>query len=233
MNREEKVKVLIVDDHQMSALGTKAMLMPDDTIEVVATAKDGYEAIDILGNHKVDVVLLDILMPKIDGFETLTLMKEKFPEVKVIMLTISEEKETIAKVINLKADGFVFKDVMQDELIKAVHKVFDGDYHYNVRVFDIILHDIINNTGVSKSSKKEPDLPRDINFNPDEIKEKLTSREFEILTMIGKGMSTKEISETLDISKFTVSTYRKNLYTKLKIDSLGKLIDIARSLINN
>lgn len=233
MNREEKVKVLIVDDHQMSALGTKAMLMPDDTIEVVATAKDGYEAIDMLGNFKVDVVLLDILMPKIDGFDTLTLMKEKFPEVKVIMLTISEEKETIAKVINLKADGFVFKDVMQDELIKAVHKVFDGDYHYNVRVFDIILHDIINNTGVSKSSKKETDLPKDVNFNPDEIKEKLTSREFEILTMIGKGMSTKEISETLDISKFTVSTYRKNLYTKLKIDSLGKLIDIARSLINN
>ncbi len=234
MESTQKINVLIVDDHQMSSLGTKAMLMPDESIVVAGIARNGLEALDMLATRPVDIVLLDVLMPGMDGFETLAVIKKKFPRVKVIMLTAAENKETIARVVSMKAEGFVFKDVMDEELIKAVHKVFNGDYHYNMRVFDVILSDMSNTaTPARKSGTDVPDGEKAPGREVDvkSVIERLTHRELEVLKMIGRGMATKDIAEELNISKFTVSTYRKNLYSKLEIESLSALLAIAKKLI--
>ncbi|MDP2364488.1 MAG: response regulator transcription factor [Ignavibacteria bacterium] len=221
------IRILIVDDHLISGLGTKALLMSADDMEVVEIARSSEEALNLLLEHEVDVVLLDLYMPEVDGFETLTKLKQLFPKLKIVILTISEEKEKIIKAISLNADGYIFKDTSQDELFRAIRKVFRGSRSFNSRAFDLIFDDLREYINVSDN--KEESSQYHLDFNT--ISKLVTPRELLILKMIGNRMSSKEISSQFGISIYTVNTYRKNLYSKLKVKNLSELVAAAKIVL--
>jgi DNA-binding NarL/FixJ family response regulator len=231
-----KIKVLIVDDHQMSALGAQAMIKQDDAIEVVGIVNSGEEAIKFIIEKKPDILLLDVLMPNMDGFDTLKKIKNNNLDVKVVLLTISEDKETIYKSLAYKADGFLLKNVEKDEIVNTIKKVYNDDHYFSLSTFEIIFDDIVALAeNMCYSLYKEINFQKDKSrisngFNKENIREKLTQREYEILSEIGEGLSTKEIAERFNLSLYTVSTYRKNLHYKLGINNLKELLEIARMM---
>lgn len=231
------IKVLIVDDHQLSALGVKAALSYDKKVNVIGIAGGGLEALKTLNKIKADVVLLDILMPVMDGLQTLQEIRVKFPKTKVILLSMSEDKDIITKAFALKAEGYIFKDVIKEDLLKAVNRVYRGEYHYSSRVFDIMLSDIIDAANPKESRGPDPfitnsDVIPKVNEKYEEVKARLTVREFEIFRMVGSGYSTSEIAKELNLSVYTVSSYRKNIYTKLNLHSLKALMKFASELMD-
>ncbi len=221
------IKILIVDDHLISGLGTKALLMSAEDMEVIEIARSAGEALNLVLDHEVDLVLLDLYMPEVDGFEALSKLKQLFPGLKIIILTISEEKEKIIKAISLNADGYIFKDTSQDELFKAIRKVYRGGRSFNGRAFDLIFDDL--RECIKAVNKNEEGSWDHLDYNT--ISKLVTARELLILKMIGSHMSSKEISVQFGISIYTVNTYRKNIYSKLKIKSTKELISAAKIVL--
>lgn len=220
---------MIVDDHLISGLGTKALLMSYPDINIVEIARSADEAKNYLQSNEVDVVLLDLYMPQVDGFEVLKMLKLTYSRIKVIILTSSEEKENILKAIKLDADGYIFKDTSQEELSNGIRKVFSGKPAFNGRTFEMIFEDI------KMSLKKRVVTHEIINNRLDEqrIKSLITQRELDVLLMLGNKKSTSEVAEELGISKYTVNTYRKNLNSKLNVHNVKELLVIAKAMRNN
>lgn len=241
-------KLLIIDDFQLSALGTKALLAGHSMNFEIFTAFSVDEGISVLEQIPIDVVLCDIFMPEKDGFELLDHIKKDFPKVKLMFLSISEDKEVIYKALAYGADGYQFKDVSKDELINSLGILISGKKYYNPRIIDVLYNDLSiyaanvlsNNPNLSsdnilnlynnkrQSSRRElspSKLP-----NIEEVKKLLTTREIEILELVGEDVPTKEIAERLNISSFTVSTHRKNMYTKLGLETLTQMKSLAREL---
>lgn len=224
MGNPERITVLLVDDHMISVLGTKALLKSSKEIVVVDVATNLNEVFEILNKTKVDIVLLDLYMPEHNGFEILKMIKMMDDEMKVVILTISEEKDKILKAIALNADGYVFKDTSGKDLSLVLKRVFEGKKGYDGRVFDYIYDDL----QVMINNKKMESSVRDL----DDIKETLTPRELEIMKLMADRKSSQEISDEIGISKYTVSTHRRNLYTKLKISSLTEMTLLAQKLLS-
>jgi len=227
----DKIKVLIVDDHQMSAFGVQAMLAHDQAINVAGIVFSGQEALNFLKKNIVDVVLLDVIMPEMDGCETLRRIKTEYPRVKVIMLTISDEKQTIIKALAFKANGFIFKDILKEEMAIAIKRVKDNKWTFSERIFEIILNEIMEyaEKEYAKMSNDNPKLHKPARvLSLAEIQSRLTKREFEMFCLVGKGYKTAEIAEEIKISKFTINSYRKNLYTKLNIHEQRELVKLAK-----
>ena len=231
----DKINVLIVDDHLISSLGIKSMLAHDDSINVIGYCNCGVDALEFVKNNQVDVVLLDIIMAEMDGFEVLQNMRAFNPGQKVIMLTISDDKETIIRALSMKVNGFMLKDVLSTELIESVKEVNRGQYYYCQKIHSIIINEIFEMAEQKiKSSHTKNGIGRGAkshslnDLNATNIKSKLTQREYDILCLIGKGLSTKEISEKFSLSVFTVNAYRKNLYTKLGIKNLKNLVKLSQ-----
>jgi DNA-binding NarL/FixJ family response regulator len=239
----EFIKVVIIDDYQLSALGAQALVQQDANIKVIGIFNNGKDALQFVKNNKPDVVLLDIMMPEPDGFEVLHELRLIYDDIKVIMLTISDSKVSIIKSFALKANGFIFKDVTKDEIINAIKKVNNNEFAYSSRIFDIIIDDLIDIFGNQKIHLEYHDQLKSnqIIFKKDylstpEIQSLLTQREYEIFRMIGDGMSSKDLSEQLNLSKFTVNAYRKNILAKLRIKNIKSLfhkLEIERNQLKS
>ena len=228
-----KIRVMIVDDHQMSAYGTKAMLMNAQSIHISSIANSGQEALNFLETEIIDVILLDIYMPEMNGFEVLHKVKEKYPKTKVLMLTISDEKSTILKCLAGDADGLIFKDINQLDLAKAIERTYNGNHAFSNAVFEKII-DLIK--GFARNELTKTDDDDEIEYTNkqmdyDSIKASLTEREFEVLKFVGMRLTSAEIARTLNISKFTVNTYRKNLYSKLGTEDHAGILAAAKLIL--
>lgn len=226
---EKKVRVLIIDDYQISGHGSKALLSGVGDIEVTGVFSSASKAMDFLRNNRTNVILLDLLMPEISGLDLLKKIKQINPEIKVIMLTISDEREHILKALAYSADGFLLKDSGRKDLIEAIRKVTNNRFACSPKIMDIIIKDMriyarkILNTAPQELPEKNQPETRDLHTI-------LTKREIEILELIGRGLSTKEIAVKFDKSPYTISTHRKNIYAKLGISELSQLTQIAREL---
>ena len=197
-----RTRVMIVDDHPMVAEGIEAILETYDDIAVVGRYTNGQEALEAVGPKMPHVVLMDLNMPGIDGLSATELILEKFPHVRVLILSMHDSPEYIGTALSPGARGYVLKDVPTEEIKDAITAVMAGE------------------TYLCTGAKAARSATRDGT-------EALTSREQTILLQLAQGKSNKEVAYALDISVRTVETHRKNIKRKLGISSTAGLTRYA------
>ena len=207
------IHILIVDDHQIIVDGLKMLLDNETNIVVEGTANNGREALTFLENSFVDVVLMDIEMPVLNGFDATAIITKKHPEIKVIALTTYDEKSIINEMLNAGAKGYLLKNITREILVEAINVVVEGKQYLGS---DILLA-LAKKTNLSKKTE----LAQALNFSL------LTNREVEVLKNIANGLTNKEIAGKLFISYKTVDTHRANIMSKLDIHSVVGLVKYA------
>lgn len=207
----EKIRIVLVDDHPLVLEGIIARLEDEPSLDVVGSANDGAQALTLIDEVQPDVVLMDISMPVMNGFEATERLRAEQPNVRVLILSMHESREYILKLIQCGAAGYVLKDVSSNELITAIKTVYSGATYFSA--------------GASQSLFSQAD------FQPSgqasESREVLTSREQEVLRLLAQGASNKAMARQLDISVRTVETHRQNIKTKLDIQTAAGLTRYA------
>ncbi|MCF6462562.1 response regulator transcription factor [Clostridium sp. Cult1] len=196
------IKVLIVDDQALIREGLNMMLNLYGEIKIVGEAINGQEAIEVIEEKEVDVILMDIRMPLMDGVEATRIVKEKYPHIKIIILTTFNEDEYIFQGLNNGADGYILKDVSSKELVNSIKSVYKGD---------ILFHGEVAKTIAGAMQDKK------LIQNKKNILEELTPREMEITKLVGQGKSNKEISKILYITEGTVKNHITRILSKLDL----------------
>lgn len=205
---QKKIKVLIADDHRILLDGLVTMLQDSPNIEVVSTAANGEEVLLKLPSYYVDVLLMDIQMPVLDGYETAKIVKEKFPDTRILILSMHSERVFIEKLYSTGISGYLLKSAGKDEIISAIEKVANGEKYYSAEVTTAILNRESNKLATITSSE-------------------LTRREREILQLISSGLSNPAIAEKLFLSTDTIKTHRKNIMRKLDVNNTAQLVKYA------
>lgn len=205
-----EIKVLVTDDHQIIVDGLKSLLNNSTDFKVIGEANNGREALKIIENVEVDVVLMDIDMPVMNGIETLKEIRRRRLEVKVIILSMHHEAGMIKSLIDLGAMGYLLKSSPQEELAAAIRKVATGQQYFSTQVTLSLLN-----------------KPQNSNNAESESAGLLTERETEIIKLIAEGFSNKEIGAKLFISHRTVDTHRTNLMKKIQVENIAGLISYA------
>lgn len=191
------MKVLLVDDDTLIRDGLKIILETEDDFQVVATASNGQEALELCKEHLPDVVVMDIRMPIMDGVLGTKLIKEQFKNVKVVMLTTFKDDEYIREAIKNGAEGYILKNQSAESIIESLRMIYKGNMVLEKDVAKSI-------SNILKEERVRPKLNHD-----------LSERELEILSFIGEGMSNKEISSKLYLTEGTVRNYVTKLLEKL------------------
>lgn len=207
----QRIKVLIADDHTIVRSGVRLLLDGETDIEVVGEALDGAEAVDMVATLRPDVVLMDIAMPGVDGMEATRYIKEEWPEVNVLVLTMHRRDEYFFEMLQAGASGYILKGAETNELIHAVRVVARGEVFLYPTMSRKLVRDY---------------LERQVEENAPSSS--LSPREEQILKLLAEGYSSKEIAEQLVISPSTVYTHRSKLMEKLGLNSRHELIQYAR-----
>ena len=202
------LRLVIADDHGLFRLGLRKILEEMSDIEIVGEAEDGLELINLLNNLTPDMILLDISMPNLRGIEAISKIKTDHPGVKVLVVTMHNDKELLFKAITAGADGYFLKKEVGKELFSAIQKVRSGKVYVS--------------PALSDESSGDWDRMRE-GFQ----KSLLTIREKEILNLVGQGKSNKEIAGLLFISVHTVERHRANIMQKLNLRGTADLIKYA------
>ncbi|MBU5425824.1 response regulator transcription factor [Tissierella pigra] len=198
------IRVLIVDDQSLIREGLRMMLGIYDNIFVVDEAINGKEAIEALKYKEVDLILMDIRMPIMNGVEATKIIKENYPDIKILILTTFNEDEYIFEGLKNGADGYLLKDISSQELVGSIETVYKGNVLLQPDVAKRILGSIGNNRTIQN------------NRNEDIFKD-LTKKEYEISLLIGEGKSNKEIAKTLYIAEGTVKNHITKILDKLDL----------------
>lgn len=202
-----KLQILIVDDHQILLDGIEAMLHGVGDFKVIGKCSDGNTALDFLNENQVDVLLTDLYMPKMTGMELTQKVKKRFPNVKVLALSVSYDVSIVHDLIDAGISGFIIKTIGRDELIEAIKTIAQGNIYFSREVSNEILRSLSNRT--------------------EEEVYHLTEREIEIVKLIAQEFSNAEIANKLCISERTVETHRKNIYRKTNTKTIVGLIKYA------
>jgi DNA-binding NarL/FixJ family response regulator len=205
-----KRKVILADDHQFLLEGILTILKDEVSIEVVATAQNGFELLDAVARHHPDLVILDLNMPGYDGLECLKKIKAGFPQVKVLVLSNYSQPELVDEVKQNKADGYLVKNSTAAFLKESINGILSGGNYFPD----------------SRALKTVPD--NSYFFDEFLKKYQITKREAEIIRMICRGMTTKEIATTLFLSELTINTHRRNILRKLEIRNVAGLVNFAK-----
>ncbi|NLV76448.1 MAG: response regulator transcription factor [Tissierellia bacterium] len=196
------IKVLIVDDQALIREGLNMMLSLYEELKVVGEATNGKEAVDLVEEKEIDVVLMDIRMPIMDGVEATRVIKERHPYIKILILTTFNEDEYIFQGLNNGADGYVLKDVSSKELVNSIKSIYKGNMLFHGEVAKTIAGAVKGNVNI----QREEDI-----FN------ELTPREMEIARLIGEGKNNKEISKILYITEGTVKNHVTKILDKMDL----------------
>lgn len=205
-----KTKIILADDHQYLLEGIRVILQEMPSVEIVATAQNGFELMDAVAQQQPSLVLLDLNMPGYDGLQCIQKIKTNYPAVKVLVLTNYNQPELVEEVKRMQADGYLVKNSSATQLKDAIATIVAGKKHFPAAVELIPLAD-------------------DSFFFDDFLKKyQLTKREVEIIRMICKEMTTKEIAVQLYLSELTINTHRRNILRKLEVKSVAGLMNFAR-----
>jgi two-component system nitrate/nitrite response regulator NarL len=203
------IKVLLADDHGIIIDGLKSILKNEKDIQVVATAENGQEAVAYIEKNAVDVAVLDINMPVMTGVEATRLIRANH-QTKVLILSMYDTYEFIDELIDAGCQGYILKNRGQEELVKAIRRVYSGQPYYGKKIQDKILEERLN-------PKREKNI----------VPVNLTKREKEVLKLIALEFTSPEIAEKLFITEATVNTHRRNLISKLGVRSSMGLVRYA------
>ena len=204
-------KIILADDHTLFRNGLKFLINSKENFKVEAEVSNGEELLEVLQRETFDIVLLDISMPKIDGFEAAARIKVLYPQLAIITLSMFGEDEYYFKMVNLGVKGFLLKNSNFDEVYNALITVSSGGTYFSQE----LLQNLVNNFQVSTT-------PLEV-----ESDDALSEREKEVLILICKGMSNKEIGNVLFISKRTVDKHRANILDKTNCKNTANLVVYA------
>jgi NarL family two-component system response regulator LiaR len=195
----KKIRVLIAEDHAIVRDGLAAILSFQSDIEIVGQAQNGEEAMELLEKTSPDVILLDLVMPRRDGLSIIPLIKERMPNVHILVLTSFADTERIYQAIKSGADGYMLKDATHTQLLQAIRDVAEG----MATLYPTIAMRVI----------KEINEPTELGYSP----EPLTPRELETLRLIASGLSNQEIAQKLVVQERTVAKYVSSILNKLHL----------------
>ncbi len=198
--KDKAIRVLIADDHDLIRQGLRRILSFEEEMEIVAEAENGQEVLALLNLHELDVILLDCNMPIMNGIEVLESVRKQGDKIKVIMLTVENDRKIIYTAINIGADGYMLKDSAGTEIVNAIRTVYNGEKYIDESLVSILFSDI------KAKTKKEPNLL-----------DLLSRREIEVLIKISKGLSNKLIGQQLYLSEKTIKNYASNLFRKINV----------------
>nr|WP_275983549.1 response regulator transcription factor [Paenibacillus hamazuiensis] len=210
------MRIVIAEDHPLFRSGVRNLLRTTDDLEVVGEASSGEEAVALVERLQPDLVLMDIRMPGMNGIEATRLIKEKYPAIEVLILTMFRDDQSVFTAMRVGAKGYILKDSDEDELLKSIRMVGSGGAVFSADIAGRMMHYF------SQSRTVPADNPT---FS------ELTKRELEILERIAKGDSNAEIAARLQISNKTVANYVSNILNKLQVsdrNAVKRLVQKAR-----
>jgi len=205
MSQPKTIKVLICDDHPLVLEGICAVLETYAHIEVVGAVNSARAALALAETHQPDVVMMDINMPDLSGLDAVELFRERFPQARLLMLSMHDSREYISTAVMYGASGYILKDVSTSEIIAAIETVAANGTYFSSGVADALLRN---------GPKQGTPMP-------------LTTREQSVLLLVARGKSNKDVAAHLDISVRTVETHRKNIKKKLGIATTAGLTRYA------
>ena len=209
----EKIRVLVVDDHTIVREGVRLLLEAQADIEVIGEAADGQEALKLIRQFRPDLVVMDIQMPNLNGLEATRVVKQEFPEIHILALTMYESDDYFFQVLNAGASGYVLKKAASADLLTAIRAVHSGDVFLYPSVARRLVSDYL---GRVKSGEEKSSY------------DGLTVREREVLKLIAEGHTNQVIADKLVISPSTVQTHRTRIMQRLNLHNRAELIQYAR-----
>lgn len=215
-------KIVIIDDHQLFREGVKRILEFEPTFEVVAEGEDGSDAITLVEQHEPDVIIMDINMPHMNGVEATAELIQKFPESKVIILSIHDDENYVTHALKTGATGYLLKEMDADALVEAVKVVADGGSYLHPRV----THNLVKEYRRLSAEEDNPDkyIPQVEIRRPYHL---LTRRECEVLQLLADGKSNRGIGEALFISEKTVKNHVSNILQKMNVNDRTQAVIVA------
>lgn len=212
-----KIRLLLVDDHPIVLDGLRANLSKIPWIDILGVASNGNEAVNLAIELKPDVVLMDLSLPELNGFEATRLIREQLPKTRVLILTMHESEEYVRQVVGSGAHGYLLKNAAPATLLQAIQSVAADQAFFSPQVSSVLFKEI-SRTMVNRPRSTEPEL---------------SGRETEVVAMIAEEMANKEIAKELGVSVRTVETYRERIFKKLGVRTVAGLVKyaIARGLV--
>jgi len=201
------IRIVTIDDHAVVRRGLKQIIEEEPDMKVVGEAGNGRDAISVIRQTVSDIVILDISLPGISGIEILSRLRHEHPETPVLIMSMHEEEQYALRVLKAGASGYLQKDTIPEEMIKAIRKIIAGGKYISPSFSEALIQG-------RESSGKPPH-------------ERLSDREFQIMCMIARGKALKEIGEALCISGKTVSTYRTRILDKMKMKTNADIVSYA------
>jgi DNA-binding NarL/FixJ family response regulator len=198
----EPLRILLVDDHLLFRKGLMRLLDVQPDFDVVGEAQDGLEAIEETRRLRPDLVLMDINMPEIDGLEATRRIKAQMPEIKVVMLTVSDDEKDLIAAVKYGADGYLLKDLQPEELFQQLRRVGEGEAPLSRGMTGKLLDQLVRRGRPAPEPKAEGVL---------------SERECEVLALVVEGFTNREIGEELGIARNTVKNHLRSIYTKLDV----------------
>ncbi|MFY7889189.1 MAG: response regulator [Spirosomataceae bacterium] len=205
------IHILLVDDHKMFTEGLTSLLSSESEFKVIGEAQSKNQVATLLQEHTVNVVLLDINLGKESGLDICKYICDEHPSVRVIAISMYSEESFITKMLKNGASGYILKNTGREELLKAIRIVHEGGTYQSAEVMSVIVN------GLSRQKQQEKNI----------YQLRFTRREKEILDLIAKGLTTREIANELFISEKTVETHRSNLLAKFDVKNVVSLLKMA------
>jgi DNA-binding NarL/FixJ family response regulator len=210
--KTDRIRVLLVDDHAILREGVHALLAREPDILVVGEAEDGRQALEQVEELHPDVVIMDIVMPGMNGLEATQLLKERHPEVRTLILSMYDDQEYVVQIIQAGACGYVLKRVVTEDLVRAIREVHAGGSFLYPPIAATLIGDYLRVTG---------------NEHAGDGSEPLSARERQILKLIAEGNNNNSIAEVLGLSRKTVDTHRANAMRKLDLHDVTEVVKYA------
>lgn len=205
-------RILLADDHDLFLEGLKELIGKFSDLEIVGLAHDGLQAVEQTAMMMPDVVLMDMAMPRMNGIHATHQIHEKFPGVRVLVLSMHSSREFLVESLKAGAHGYILKECTSEELYLAIQDVAKGQYHIAQAVFSLLIDDYLRLLRAEESAPGNNTL---------------SAREMEILKLLAGGLNSKQIALQLSISKNTVDTHRRRIFDKVGCNSLADLTRYA------
>lgn len=208
---KKKIRLLIVDDHAVLRAGLRTLLNLQSDLEVVGEAAEGPEALEKVQRLQPDVVLMDISLPGMEGLEATAELKKRHPEVRVLILTMHEDRRYLSPALKAGASGYVVKRAADTELLEAIRAVYRGDAFLHPSMAKVVIQDYLD------SSSKQQEA----------AEQGLSDRERDVLRLIAEGRTYKEMAQLLGVSVKTIESYRERIKDKLRLTTRAELVRYA------
>ncbi len=205
------IKVMLVDDHKIMREGLRTLLEKQEDLQIVGEAGDGRTAVSLAQKLLPDLIVMDTVLPDLNGIEATRQIIAEHPHIKIIALSMHSDKQFVIEMLKAGASGYMLKDCASEELVKAIQSVMDNQVYLSPKITTVVLKEYV------------PDLHK----GETSVFKILTKREREVLQLIAEGKTTKEIAHLLEVSIKTVETHRQQIMNKLNVRSVAKLTKYA------